>query len=111
MEILNRIINTMKEQNIKPKDLCAYLGLNQQQFTNWKNGNNKSYTKYMNKIAEFLNVSITYLYGIDETLPTTPVIDFELSEEEKDILMLFHNLNDEQKSKAKSYILNLSLEA
>ncbi len=66
MDVLNRILELMKEKSIKQRDLTKYLEISEQSFTEWKGGRNNSYIKYINKIADFLNVSTDYLLGKDE---------------------------------------------
>ena len=64
--VLDRISNLLKEQHKKQKDLTDYLGISKNIFTNWNSGASKSYLKYIDKIAEFLNVSTDYLLGKTE---------------------------------------------
>ena len=66
MCVLDRISNLLKEQHKKQKDLTDYLGISKNIFTNWNSGASKSYLKYIDKIAEFLNVSTDYLLGKTE---------------------------------------------
>ena len=63
MYTLNRISALLKERGIQQKDLCEYIGLKPQAYTNWKGGSNDSYMKYLPRIAEYLGVSIDYLLG------------------------------------------------
>ena len=75
--ILDRIIKTMKEKGVSQKQLCEYIGVSKQAFTEWKGGRNESYKKYLPQIAEFLNCSVDYLLGrTDEPIPekTRPVV-------------------------------------
>lgn len=66
---LSRIQQLLKEQNKTQKNLTDYLGLGKQTFTNWNNGA-KSYIKYIDKIAEYLDVTTDYLLGnSDERKP------------------------------------------
>ena len=53
----------LKKQNKTQKELCDYLGIKKNAFTNWKNGSNTSYIKHLPKIAEFFDVSTDYLLG------------------------------------------------
>ena len=70
MFILDKIIALLKEQGKSQKELCEYLGIKQQAFTNWKGGNNTSYMKYLPQIAEYFHVSVDYLLGnTDEKNP------------------------------------------
>lgn len=45
------------------KALADYLGVSPNVITNWKNGSNHSYRKYIKQIAEFYGVSEGYLRG------------------------------------------------
>lgn len=74
MFILDKISLLLKEKHISQKELCFKLGLAQQAFTNWKNGNNDSYKKYLPQIADFLGVSVDYLLGKEENPETNAVI-------------------------------------
>ena len=60
-EFLKRTFTLMKEQGKKNKDLADYLGITPQRVTDWKSGRIYSYSKYMEKIADFLGVSVDYL--------------------------------------------------
>ena len=63
LEILDRIIQLLKENNRKQVELTDYLGISKNAVTNWKIGDNNSYMKHLPKIAEFLGVSVDYLLG------------------------------------------------
>lgn len=60
---VKKIIALLKEQNKTQKNLTDYLGITQNAFTDWKSGRIKSYTKHLEKIAEFFDVSVDYLIG------------------------------------------------
>lgn len=62
-ELLEKIAFLLKEKKKTQKDLCEYLGVGKQAFTNWKSGFSKSYTKYLPQIASFFDVSVDYLIG------------------------------------------------
>ena len=64
--VLAAIIATMTTQKMTQKDLCEKIGISQNAFTNWKNGNNKSYIKHLPEIADALDVSVDYLLGKEE---------------------------------------------
>lgn len=65
MDVLNNILELMKKKGISQKELCEKLGINQQAFTNWKNGTHSSYTKYLPQIADILGCSMDFLVGKD----------------------------------------------
>ena len=58
---LSRTFAMLKQQGKKHKDLADYLGITPQRVTDWKSGRIFSYSKYMDKIAEYLGVSVDYL--------------------------------------------------
>ena len=86
--VLNRILATMKEKGVNQKDVAQYLGLGNGAFTKWKYDNGKSYMKHLNKIAEYLGVSRTYLLsGINEVEN-----DEKLSPKEQRLVEAFREL-------------------
>lgn len=66
MEVFERILQLLQEQEKEQKQLYEYLGVSSQKYFDWKAGRIKSYTKYLDKIAEFFGVSVDYLLGKDE---------------------------------------------
>ena len=86
--VLNRILETMKEKGVNQQDVTQYLGLGNGAFTKWKYDNGKSYLKHLNRIAEYLGVSRTYLLqGINEV-----VKDEKLSQKEQKLVEVFREL-------------------
>lgn len=65
MTVLDRIFNLLAEKGLQQQDLTNYLGVSKQLTTDWKAGRSKSYFKYIDKIAQFLNVSVDYLTGTE----------------------------------------------
>ena len=76
MSIIDKISYLLKENNCNQSDLLDYIGVKRRAtFTEWKNGTSASYKKYINKIAEFFNVSTDYLLNEkDSTIPKDPII-------------------------------------
>lgn len=74
LSILDRIVDLMKKQNKKQKDLTDYIGITKNAFTDWKSGRINSYVKYLPQIAEFLNCSVDYLLGRTDE-PVSPTDD------------------------------------
>ena len=60
-EIFRRIDQQMKIQKKKHKELNAFLGLTHSTYDNWKRGTSQSFLRYIDRIAEFLNVTPNYL--------------------------------------------------
>jgi transcriptional regulator with XRE-family HTH domain len=72
MTVLEHIKKVMKLRNISQKEVCDYLNISQQAFTNWNNGNNSSYMKHIPEIAKCLDVSIDFLVSGFEEEPPSP---------------------------------------
>ena len=70
--IIKTIIDLLDKQGKTQKNLTDYLGITQNAFTDWKSGRIKSYRKHLAKIAEFLNVSVDYLLGKDQSPSPRP---------------------------------------
>lgn len=60
-EVFARIDHLMRQQKKKNKDLNEYLGLTKSTYDGWKRGTSKSFMKYIDRIAEFLDVTPNYL--------------------------------------------------
>ena len=77
-DFLQRTFELMKAQGKKNKDLADHLGVTPQRVTDWKSGRIFSYSKYMDKIADFLGVSADYLLtgrpAITEFSNVSPVV-------------------------------------
>ena len=58
--VLQRIIETMNEQNVTQRKLTKALNITERSFGSWKSGRNLSYLKYLHAIANY---------------PATPAID------------------------------------
>lgn len=61
MDIVQRIFDLVQEQNMEQKKFALLIGVSPQKVSEWKNGKAKSYTKYIQKIAEVLNTTVQYL--------------------------------------------------
>lgn len=60
---LEIILDELKKQGLRQKDLTDFLGLKENTASSWKAGHTLSYLKYLHAIAEFLGVSVEYLRG------------------------------------------------
>ena len=96
--ILNNIIACLNYKGIDQKDLCDYLGVKPQAFTNWKNKNNNSYIKHLTKIAEFLDISVDRLMG--------KVVISEASELEERLLKYFSLCDADRKLRIIQFAMN-----
>ena len=66
MSILERILEELSKTNKKEADLCKHIGINQNNFTNWKRRGTEPSAALLPLIADFLNVSVDYLITGEE---------------------------------------------
>ena len=91
-EVFERIEQLMKSSGRKKQDLNRFLGVSRSTYDNWRRGRSKSFEKYTDKIAIFLNVTPGYiLYGKD-----IPQTSFEKAQEDE-LLRLFRKVNQKVK--------------
>lgn len=63
LDTLDKILDELSKTSHTQKELCEYLGIGKQAFSDWKIHKSNSYLKYLPQIAEFFNVSVDYLLG------------------------------------------------
>jgi len=61
LRTFDKIDFLLKHQGIKQVELCNYLGISKNRYTDWKSGRIASYVKYLPQIADFFGVTIDYL--------------------------------------------------
>lgn len=62
------IIRDLREdRDIKQKTIAEYLGVSQQSYSNYENGHREIPIWAVAKLAQFYEVSLDYLLGMDET--------------------------------------------
>lgn len=66
MDIVNKILLMLKEQGKTQQDLTDYLGIKKSVFSSWKSGKSRSYKKYIDQIADFLQTSPSDLMEWDK---------------------------------------------
>lgn len=103
MRTFDKIDYLLKCQGIKQVELCNYLGISKNRYTDWKAGRISSYVKYLPKIADFLGVTIDYLADEDQ------VYD-EIGEHTRRIANLLKRENGELKLKILYMTLGMSEE-
>ena len=65
--VFERIERLLNEKGKSQQELLAALGMNRSTYSNWKLGKSKSYLKQIDAIAEFFDVSPSYLLrGIED---------------------------------------------
>ena len=87
MNTIDKIDSILKLQGKKQKDLCDFIGVRNNRYTDWKSGRIKSYHKYLPKIAQFLNVKIEDL--LEEELRSAPKsenVEFFTTPKEREVI-------------------------
>ncbi len=87
--VILRILEELQKQGRSGRELERELGIANGVFTKWKYQNSKSYTKYLPKIAFFLNVTPEYLCGE----PDNPLRKSELSDLELKMIELLRRMD------------------
>ena len=68
MDTINKIMELLAKKKLEQQNLTDYLGVHKSTFSAWKSGNSKSYMKYIDRIADYFNVSTDYLLGGTDTI-------------------------------------------
>lgn len=92
-DIFRRIDKIMKAQRRKNNELNSYLKVNNSTYDNWRRGKSESYLKYINEIADFLQVDPKELTGDTD-------IDLAVKKQdpkEDKLLSLFRSVTDSEK--------------
>lgn len=101
-----KLLQLMKEKNIRPAQLAKITGLSTSTIDYIVKGKidemNIGVSK-MVKIANALDTSVEYLYDIDE--PSAEML--VQNQDEKRLVSLFRDLNEEGREKALSYLEDL----
>lgn len=66
-DMLKRIAECIGPKHGAKKELADHLGIHPNVITNWFNGRNKSYRRYLPEIAAYYKVSEEYLKGEDSS--------------------------------------------
>lgn len=59
-----KLIELREDLNIKQKDIASILGITQQTYSLWENGNKIIPLKHLNSLCNYYNVSMDYLLGL-----------------------------------------------
>ncbi len=74
MEINERIFYLLKKQGKTASSLANYLNIKPSSITGWKNEGSFPSSKYIQKISEFLNVTIEYLVTGNDTSTNSNIV-------------------------------------
>ena len=109
MGTIDKILLLMKNNNIAQKTLAEAIGVRKQTISDWKSGKTKSYMRYINKIADFFNVSVDYL--LDKTDDESPSAQKTINLFDNVDMNAFsrqlYELTEDERDKVQEYILFL----
>ena len=89
--VLQRILDKLQERGLTGKQLEAHLNLTNGSVTKWKIRNGKSYFRHIVEIADFLGTTPSYL------LSGNMINLGDLTEEEKNFMIKFRTMNEQEK--------------
>lgn len=110
MNTLDKILSLLTEKGIQQKTFAENIGVTKHTITDWKNGRSKSYMKYIDKIADFFDVSADYLLEKTDDkspLPKEAINIFDNVDMNAFSRQLCEQLTKEERKKVQEYILFL----
>ena len=110
MNTLDKILSLLTEKGIQQKTFAENIGVTKHTITEWKNGRSKSYMKYIDKIADFFDVSADYLLEKTDDkspLPKEAINIFDNVDMNAFSRQLYEQLTKEERKKVQEYILFL----
>ena len=110
MNTLDKILSLLTEKGIQQKTFAENIGVTKHTITDWKNGRSKSYMKYIDKIADFFDVSADYLLEKTDDkspLPKEAINIFDNVDINAFSRQLYEQLTKEERKKVQEYILFL----
>ena len=111
MNTLDKILSLLTEKGIQQKTFAENIGVTKHTITDWKNGRSKSYMKYIDKIADFFDVSADYLLEKTDDkspLPKEAINIFDNVDMNAFSRQLYEQLTKEERKKVQEYILFLT---
>ena len=108
MNTLDKILSLLTEKGIQQKTFAENIGVTKHTITDWKNGRSKSYMKYIDKIADFFDVSADYLLEKTDDkspLPKEAINIFDNVDMNAFSRQLYEQLTKEERKKVQEYIL------
>ena len=110
MNTLDKILSLLTEKGIQQKTFAENIGVTKHTITDWKNGRSKSYMKYIDKIADFFDVSADYLLEKTDDkspLPKEAINIFDNVDMNAFSRQLYEQLTKEERKKVQEYNLFL----
>lgn len=97
--LLERIIECIGPRHGAKKELAEHLGIHPNVITNWLNGRNKSYRRYVNEIAAFYGVSVDYLLGNVDSKEKQPDSQNENQAVKDELIAFYGDVKDDLNSR------------
>ena len=94
-EFAERIIECIGPRHGAKKELAEHLGIHPNVITNWLNGRNKSYRRYVNEIAAFYGVSVDYLLGNADSKEKQPDSQNENQAVKDELIAFYGDVKDD----------------
>ena len=99
--LLERMKRIMENENIKPRQLTAELGISNSSFTDWGKGKGSPSVAVLTKFATYFHVSLDYLvFGKEQALNPLDTS----SSKDKELITKFHSLSPECQTQLMCYI-------
>lgn len=95
------------QKGLSQEKVANYLGITQQAYANYERGVRQADYDMLKKLRDFFDVSIDYILGLTDTSLNNHET-FTLSPSDREILSLYNQLNDFEKSEVKGFIKGLS---
>lgn len=93
--LLERIVECIGPKHGAKKELADHLGIHPNVITNWLNGRNKSYRRYVNEIAAYYGVSADYLLGQTDQKEKQPESQFGHLAVEDELIAFYGGVKDD----------------
>ena len=90
--ILNNILHLLKVKGVRQSDLARYLGISRNSVSQWKVNKSTSYMNYMDKLADFFDVSVDELLHPDKT----NLYDSFIAKDELELLNLYRSVTEQE---------------
>lgn len=97
-EVVSRITDLLIANGKTQTELLEYLGLNRNNYSEWKAGRKRSYLLYIDDIARYFQVSPTYLLRGGRDFAT----------EEKELIRLYRGMSQDARDKLMTMVETLS---
>ena len=94
------------QKGLSQEKVANYLGITQQAYANYERGVRQADYDMLKKLRDFFDVSIDYILGLTDTSLNNHK-NFTLSPSDREILSLYNQLNDLEKTEVKGFIKGL----